>query len=157
MPAAWAADTYSWTVLCEMEQLRAIWCWLSPREWSRRTSFNLRMVSLFCGNWESPLTSGVQSPRLPYAAVPIRCRSPFRTTTVKPIGFSSEHRSASLRNGDLHQFGTLIAIPRNPQARHRGARKSELRGVADHQNSPYVSRDRTSDVLERNRLQIGRA
>src|ERR1039457_3224989 len=35
----------------------------------------------------------------------------------------------------------------------RGARKSELRGVADHQNSPYVSRDRTSDVLERNRLQ----
>ena len=36
--AACAADKYSWTVLCEMEQLRAIWCWLSPREWSRRTS-----------------------------------------------------------------------------------------------------------------------
>ena len=49
-PAACAADKYSWTVLCEMEQLRAIWCWLSPREWSRRTSFNLRIVSLFCGN-----------------------------------------------------------------------------------------------------------
>src|SRR5579872_325358 len=31
-----------------------------PEEWSRRTSFNLRMVSLFCGNWESPLLSGVQ-------------------------------------------------------------------------------------------------
>src|ERR1700733_432692 len=36
-------------------------------------------------------SSGIQSPRLPYAAIPIRCRSPFRTTTVKPIGFSSEH------------------------------------------------------------------
>src|SRR5437868_12797346 len=35
--------------------------------------------------------SGVQSPRLPYAVLPISCRSPFRTTTVKPIGISSEH------------------------------------------------------------------
>jgi len=59
-------------------------------EWSRRTSFNLRMVSLFCGNWFST-TSGVQFPRLPCAAVPIRCRSAFRTTTVKLIGISSEH------------------------------------------------------------------
>ena len=49
------------------------------------------MVSLFCGNGGSPLTSGIQLPRLPYAAVPIRCRSPFRTTTVKLIGISSEH------------------------------------------------------------------
>ena len=34
-----------------------------------------------------------QPPRLPCAvlSVPIRCRSPFRTTTVKLIGFSSEH------------------------------------------------------------------
>ena len=51
MPATSAADTYSWTVLWEMEQLRAMLCWLNPREWSRRTSFNLRMVSLFCDNW----------------------------------------------------------------------------------------------------------
>ena len=35
--------------------------------------------------------SGVQSPPLPYAFIPISCRSPFRTTTVKPIGISSEH------------------------------------------------------------------
>jgi hypothetical protein len=26
------------------------------------------MVSLFCGNWESPLTSGIQPPRLPCAS-----------------------------------------------------------------------------------------
>src|SRR5206468_3610115 len=94
------------------------------REWSRRTSFNLRMVSLFCGNgsldlkvdfggetyfkWSPAATATLR-------AIPIRCRSLFRTTTVKLIGFSSEHRSASLRNRDRHQFGTLIAIPRNPQ------------------------------------------
>src|SRR5436309_1607639 len=82
------------------------------------------MVSLFCGNgsldlkvdfggetyfkWSPAATATLR-------AVPIRCRSLFRTTTVKLIGFSSEHRSASLRNRDRHQFGTLIAIPRNPQ------------------------------------------
>src|SRR5437763_11174102 len=81
------------------------------------------MVSLFCGNgsldlkvdfggetyfkWSPAATATLR-------AVPIRCRSLFRTTTVKLIGFSSEHRSASLRNRDRHQFGTLIAIPRNP-------------------------------------------
>jgi hypothetical protein len=27
-----------------------IWRWLNPSDCSRRTSFNLRMVSLFCGN-----------------------------------------------------------------------------------------------------------
>src|ERR1019366_1295837 len=54
-------------------------------------------------------------PRLPCAAIPIRCRSVFRTTTVIPIGFASECRSPSLRNRDRHHFGTLIAIPRNPQ------------------------------------------
>ena len=34
-----------------------------------------------------------QPPRLPCAvlSVPIRCRSVFRTTTVRPIAFSSEH------------------------------------------------------------------
>src|SRR5206468_12010654 len=93
------------------------------REWSRRTSFNLRMVSLFCGNGSLDLkvdfggeTYFKWSPAATAAlrAVPIRCRSLFRTTTVKLIGFSSEHRSASLRNRDRHQFGTLIAIPRNP-------------------------------------------
>lgn len=31
------------------------------------------------------------APPLPYAAVPISCRSPFRTTTVKLIAISSEH------------------------------------------------------------------
>src|SRR5450755_4197599 len=31
------------------------------------------------------------APRLPCAAVPIRCRSPFRTTTVKLIAIGSEH------------------------------------------------------------------
>src|SRR5947209_17587819 len=31
------------------------------------------------------------SPRLPCAAVPISCRSPFRTITVKLIGFSSDY------------------------------------------------------------------
>src|SRR5450432_4843421 len=30
------------------------------------------------------------APRMPCAAIPISCRSPFRTTTVKLIGFTSE-------------------------------------------------------------------
>ena len=56
-----------------MEQLRAIRCWLNPREWSRRTSFNLRMVSLICGNWwESPLPSGVHQPPRPPLRRPLR-------------------------------------------------------------------------------------
>jgi hypothetical protein len=46
--------------------------------------------------------SGLQSPRLPYAVIPISCRSPFRTTTVK--------RSASVRNTDRHHFGIVIDI-----------------------------------------------
>src|SRR3989442_16031641 len=84
------------------------------------------MVSLFGGNWESPLISGTQPPRLPYAAVPIRRRSAFRTTTVKLIGISSELRSASLRNRDLYQFVTLIAIPWNPQGFSRDAINSGI-------------------------------
>src|SRR5437868_8558164 len=90
------------------------------------------MVSLFCGNgsldlkvdfggetyfkWSPAATATLR-------AVPIRCRSLFRTTTVKLIGFSSEHRSASLRNRDRHQFGTLIAISRNPHLRSEEGQK----------------------------------
>jgi hypothetical protein len=101
-PAACAADRYSWTVLWEIEQLRAIRCWLSPREWSRRTSFNLRMVSLFCGNWESPLFSGVQSPRLPNL-MPVTVPNYSRETDRHHFGIVIDISS-----------GTLIAIPRNP-------------------------------------------
>ena len=48
----------------------------------------------------------------------------------KLIGFSSEQRSASLRNRDRHQFGTLIAIPRNPQST---APKREREGRIEHE------------------------
>jgi len=65
-----------------------------PEEWSRRTSFNLRMVSLFCGNWESPLLSGVQPPPLPCA--------PFQS--------HADHRSNMNRKTDRLQFGMLIGI-----------------------------------------------
>jgi len=56
----------------------------------RRTSFNLRMVSLFCGNWVlhyqwSPIATAALRRRS--NLMPIR----FRTTTVRLIGFSSEH------------------------------------------------------------------
>ncbi len=70
IPAACAADKYSWTVLGEMEKLRAMWCWRSPMEWSRRTSFNLCMVNLFCGTWESPLSVETRRHGCPAAPFP---------------------------------------------------------------------------------------
>src|ERR1700676_2507542 len=45
--------------------------------------FQLTHGQPFLWQLDSPLTSGAKSPRLPCAAVPIPCRSPFRTTTVK--------------------------------------------------------------------------
>jgi hypothetical protein len=53
------------------------------------------MVSLFCGNWESPLSSGVQSPT---AAL-------RRHSNLMPITVPNYNRKT-----DRHQFGTLIGI-----------------------------------------------
>jgi hypothetical protein len=53
------------------------------------------MVSLICGNWESPLFSGVQLPRLPLR----------RRSNPMPITVPNYNRKT-----DRLQFGTLIGI-----------------------------------------------
>jgi hypothetical protein len=83
-------------VLWEIPQLRATCRWLSPKEWSRRTSFNVRTVSLFCGN-QGFLHYSVES--LVRHGCP-RLRSNFMPITIPNYS----------RKTDRLQIGTLIGI-----------------------------------------------
>ena len=77
-----------------MEQLRAIWCWLNPSEWSRRTSFNLRGQPLL---WQLGFSTYKWSP---VATAALRRRSNPMPITVPNYD----------RKTDRLQFGILIDI-----------------------------------------------
>ena len=91
-PAACAVDKYSWTVLCEMEQLRSDLVLAQSGEWSRRTSIPTcaSSASSVARPRESPLTGGGLIATAALRAIPIQCRSQHSELQPnKLIGFSS--------------------------------------------------------------------